>query len=41
VTADWRDSDVANLATTAGAAENRTSRSVKSEFKFKLKLSQH
>jgi hypothetical protein len=39
--ADRRDNDVANFATTAGAAGNRTSRWVKSEIKFKLKLSQH
>ena len=36
-----RDGAVANLATMAGAAESRTSRGVKSEFKFKLKLSNH
>ena len=36
-----RDGAVANLATMAGAAESRTSRGMKSEFKFKLKLSNH
>jgi len=36
-----RDRTVANLAKTAGAAESRTSRMMKSEFKFKLKLSNH
>ena len=36
-----RDDAVANLATKAGAAESRTSRMMKSEFKFKLKLSNH
>jgi hypothetical protein len=36
IRADWRDAAVANFAIVAGAAE-RTSREVKSEFKFKLK----
>jgi len=36
IRAEWRDAAVANFATVAGAAE-RTSRGMKSEFKFKLK----